>query len=60
MTGGGVHDMLGVRVCAAHVGGVSGPKFSKQGSPFRQIFHEMDGFRPKLIIKMRMMASFGN
>ena len=30
--------MLKVRVCAAHVGGVLGLKFSKQGSLFRQIF----------------------
>ena len=32
--------MLRVRVCAAHMGGFLGPKFSKQGSPFRQIFHK--------------------
>ena len=38
--GGGVHSMLRVRVCAAHMGGVLGPKFSKQGSLFRQIFHK--------------------
>ena len=36
--GGGVHNMLRVRVCAAHMGGFLGPKFSKQGSLFRQIF----------------------
>ena len=35
---GGVHNMLRVRVCAAHMGGFLGPKFSKQGSLFRQIF----------------------
>ena len=29
--------MLRVRVCAAHMGGFLGPKFPKQGSPFRQI-----------------------
>ena len=29
--------MLRVRVCAAHMGGFLGPKFSKQGSLFRQI-----------------------
>ena len=34
----GVHNMLRVRVCAAHMGGFLGPKFSKQGSLFRQIF----------------------
>ena len=36
--GGGVHNMLRVRVCAARMGGFLGPKFSKQGSLFRQIF----------------------
>ena len=30
--------MLSVRVCATHMGGFLGPKFSKQGSLFRQIF----------------------
>ena len=29
---GGVHKMLRVRVCTAHMGGFLGPKFSKQGS----------------------------
>ena len=38
--GGGVHNMLRVRVCAAHMGGFLGPKFSRQGSLFRQIFHK--------------------
>ena len=37
---GGVHNMLRVRVCAAHMGGFLGPKFSRQGSLFRQIFHK--------------------
>ena len=32
--------MLRVRVCAAHMGGFLGPKFSRQGSLFRQIFHK--------------------
>ena len=36
--GGGVHSTLRVRVCSAHMGVFSGPKFSKQGSLFRQIF----------------------
>ena len=31
---GGLHNMLRVRVCAAHMGGFLGPKFSKQGSFF--------------------------
>ena len=35
---GGVHNMLGVRVCAAHMGGFLDPKFSKQGSFFHKIF----------------------
>ena len=30
--------MLRVLVCAAHMGGFLGPKFSRQGSLFRQIF----------------------
>ena len=38
--GGGVHNMLRVQVCAAHMGGFLGPNFSKQGSLFRQIFHK--------------------
>ena len=33
--GGGVHNVLTVRVCAAHMAGILGPKFSKQGSLFR-------------------------
>ena len=36
--GGGVHNMLRVRVCAAHMGGFLGPQFSRRGSLFRQIF----------------------
>ena len=32
--GGGVHNMLRVQVCAAHMGGFLGPKSSKQGSLF--------------------------
>ena len=35
--GGGVHNMLRVRVCAAHMGGFLGPKFSKQGSLFPKL-----------------------
>ena len=30
--------MSRVRVCAAHMGGFLGPKFSKQGSPFLGTF----------------------
>ena len=50
-----------------------GPKFSKQGSLFRQIFHKMGGlsinwrikqkmgrFPPKFVIKVGITASFGN
>ena len=72
--GGGVHNMLRVQVCAAHMGGFLGPEFSKQGSIFRQIFHKqgwiikklaknskkMGGFSPKFTIKVGMTASFGN
>ena len=32
--GGGAHNMLRVRVCAAHMGGFLGAKSSKQGSLF--------------------------
>ena len=46
--GGGVHNMLRVRVCAAHMGGFLGPKFSKQGSIFRQIFHKQGWIIQKL------------
>ena len=71
--GGGVNNMLRVRVCAAHMGGFLGPKFSKQGSLFRQIFlkqgwviqklakiAKMGGFPSNFIIKVGMSASFGN
>ena len=46
--GGGVHNMLRVRVCAAHMGGFLGPKFSKQGSLFRQFFHKQGWVIQKL------------
>ena len=46
--GGGVHNMLRVRVCAAHMGGFLGPKFSKQGSIFQQIFHKQGWVIQKL------------
>ena len=66
--------MSRVQACAAHMGGFLGPKFSKQGSLFRQIFlkHEwvfqklakklskMGSFQPKFIIKVGMMATVGN
>ena len=35
--------MLRARVCAAHMGGFLSPKFSKQGSLFRQISINMGG-----------------
>ena len=35
--------MLRVRVCAAHVGGFLGPKFSKQGSIFGRFSINMGG-----------------
>ena len=40
--------MLRVRVCAAHMGGFLDPIFSKQGSLFRQIFHEHEWVFQKL------------
>ena len=65
--------MLRVRVCAAHMGGFLGPKFSKQGSFFGRFSINMGGlsryrrkwpkigrFPPKFIIKVGMKASFGN
>ena len=72
--GGGLHSMLRVRVCAAHLGGFFGPKFSKQGSPFRQIFRKTwVGFQEigkklsktgslpqKFMIKVGMTATVGN
>ena len=45
---GGVHNMLRARVCAAHTGGFLGPKFSKQGSIFRQIVHKQGWVIQKL------------
>ena len=65
--------MLRVRVCAVHMGGFLGPKFSKQGSFFGRFSLNMGGltrnwrnivkngwFRPKFIIKVGIAASFGN
>ena len=62
--------MLRVQVCAAHMGGFLGPKFSKQGSLFRQIFNKhgwafqklakfvkKGSFPPKLIINVSMTAT---
>ena len=46
--GGGGNNMLRVRVCAAHMGGFLGPKFSKQGSLFQQIFLKHGWFFQKL------------
>ena len=66
--------MLRVRVCAANMGGLFGPKFSKQGSLFWQIFNkhgwvfqklakklsEMGSCPPKFIIKVGMTTTVGN
>ena len=65
--------MLRLRVCDTHMGGFFGPKFSKQGSLFRQIFlkhgwvsqklekfSKMGTFPPKFIIKGSMTATVGN
>ena len=46
--GGGVYNMSRVRVCAAHMGRFLGPKFSKQGSLFRQILHKQGWVIQKL------------
>ena len=70
----GVHNMLMVQASAAHMGGFSGSDFSKQRSLFRQIFltnwwvfeklvrnsKKWAVLRQKFIIKVGMMASFGN
>ena len=71
--GGGVHNMLRARVCAAHMGGFLGLKFSKKGSLFGrfslikgglsrnwQKLQKIGGFLPKFIIKVGMTARFGN
>ena len=65
--------MLRVRVCAAHMGGFLGPKFSKQWSFFARFSLNMVGFSrnwqkivkigsflPKFIIKLGMTATVGN
>ena len=44
--------MLRVQVCATHMGGFLGPKFSKQGSLFGRISLNMGGFSrnwPKIV-----------
>ena len=55
---GGVHNMLRVRVCAAHMGGFLGPKFSKQGSLFRQIFHKQGWVIQKLAKNSKKLVVF--
>ena len=50
--------MLRVRACAAQVGGFLGPKFSKQGSLFRQIFLKHGWIIQKLAKKLSKMGSF--
>ena len=66
--------MLRVWVCAAYMGGFLGPKFSKQGSLFWQIFvkhvwvfqklvkklSKRGSFPPKFIIKVGFTATVGN
>ena len=65
--------MLRVWVCAAHMDGFLGPKFSKQGSLFNRFSLNMYGFSrnwdnifkngyfsPKFIIKVGMMATVSN
>ena len=55
--GGGVHNMLRV-LCAAHMGGFLGPKFSKQGSLFRQIFHKQGWVIQKLVKNSKKWVVF--
>ena len=65
--------MLRLRVCATHMGGFLGPKFSKQGSLLGRFSINMGGFSrnwqklskmgsfpPKFIIKVSMTATVGN
>ena len=66
--------MFRVQVCATHLDGFLGPKFSRQGSLFWQIYNKhgwiihklaknsqkIGRFLPKLIIGLGMTASFGN
>ena len=59
--------MLRVRVSAAHIGGFLDPKFSKQGSLYRQIllkhgwffqkFSKMGSFPPKFMINVGMTVA---
>ena len=53
--GGGVHNMLRVWVCAAHMGGFLGPKFSKQGSLCSRFSINMD----ELSRNVRKIAKYG-
>ena len=52
--------MLTVWVCAAHMGGILGPKFSKQGSffPLSQKLSKKSSFPWKFNIKVGPKASF--
>ena len=50
--------MLRVRVFAAHKGGFLGPNFSKQGSPFRQIFLKQGWVIQKLAKNSKKMGCF--
>ena len=69
----GVHNMLRVRVCAAHMDGFVGRNSLSRGPFFGRFFINMGGlsrnwrkiakkgrFPPKFIIKVGMTASFGN
>ena len=71
--GGGVHNMLRVRVCAAHMGGILGRNSLNKGPFFGRKSINMGGlsrnwrklpkmgrFPPKFIIKVGVTASFGN
>ena len=54
----GVRNTLRVRVCAAHMGGFLGPRFSKQGSLLRQIFHKQGWVIQKLAKTSKKWAVF--
>ena len=50
--------MLRVWVCATHMGGFLGPKFSKTGSLFQQIFFKHDWVYPEIGKKLPKMGGF--
>ena len=73
MPGRGVHNMLRVQACAAHMGGFLGRNSLDKGPLFSRFSINMFGlsrnwrkmakmgrFPPKFMIRVGMTASFGN